>query len=195
MKKVLLLLLCVHTSIPLASQYKPLSAYADILYALIDKYVNTHSTTNSKNVVNFINSDDTKTTFGDAKAAAYTRETLLFATYQKALVQSEPLDVIIEGLHDVIAQEQIKHDAVFYGTFTTMAVTFLMILYQLRSAWVYYKYDNPLLMSMRGLPRTNTYSNTNGPFVMNAHSNTNTGNPTDPLLIQPQQQQYQQQHQ
>lgn len=164
-----------------ASEFKTLQAYGDTLYNLIAKYVQEHSTDNGDNVTTFIYSDDTKTIFGDALKAGYDRKMVIFQCYQAAFTVTEPNDAIINGLHGALARENKVNDAVTYGTFTTMGVSFLMILYQIRSAWVYYKYDNPLLMSMRGGRPIGTYSNTNGPFGVTA--NTRQGTPTEPLLV------------
>lgn len=139
MKKLFCLLLFVVPVWPLKEQYKPLDFYGSMLYQLILHYVEDHGTTNPANVVTFVNSDETKTAFGDAKTAGYSRKEVVFTTYQFAFTKTN--EVVIMGLRDVLAQEQAKEDAVYYGGFTNMGITGITTIGFVGYLWRYFRTD------------------------------------------------------
>jgi hypothetical protein len=168
----LLLLLSVHAVYPLGSQYKPLDFYGQMLFQLIYNYVNDHATSNPQNVVTFVNSDETKTAFGDAKTAGYSRKEVVFATYQFAFAKDN--EVIIMGLRDVLAQEQVRYDAAFYGSYVTMGITGVTLLGITRFLWRYLRTDKKAI---------DYYMANHHLYVRSGGTGTGTLSTTTPLLI------------
>lgn len=184
MKRCIFLIFWVQMLMPIADQYKKLSDYGTSLYNIVLDYAQTHSTHNAENITNFVDSDSTKVIFADAKKGGYSRSQVVFEAYQKSFDSpSEYYDVLVEGLHDAMVRDNMWSDASFYGVFANMGITGLLLLYIIRQAFVYFKYERPLLDSIRGGSYNSTRNpiTTNGPFAI-AHT-PNSLDPSAPLLL------------
>lgn len=127
------------------ANFKTLDAHSRIFYALLEDYITTHSTDNPQNVVEFINSDATKSVFSDALRAGYPRPQLLFATYQYSFTTNPVRDVIVNALNDVIVQSNRVTDAQFYTTWTLLGSTACILIYIGRSIYTFRKYEKPVI--------------------------------------------------
>jgi len=170
MKRTILLGACIVNC--LYAEYQSLSSYGQTLYNIIDDFVSTNSTQNSGDVTAFVQSEITQAVFSDAQISGYPKDKVIFETYQRSFVTIPRQDVIIIGLHDLINQGQGWANVQFYGTFVNMGMILSVIVYMVRTAWVYYKHDRPLLDTYRNTFRGTI--NTTGPF--------GTPTPGTPLL-------------
>lgn len=181
----LLVISCFWFFVSVQAEYKRLTDYDDILYSLINEYVTTNSTNSSADVVTYINSSATDTVFSDAKNAGYSRKQLIFAVYQSSFGVANPNKVIIDALHDVNAKENMMSDAVLYGSFANMGITFLSLMGLARFFWLYFRTDRKVLNYYR--QNAHRYQTGNG-----TNTNINTGsassiatNPSSPLVPEP----------
>lgn len=144
--KKLLLMLCVMGSVNGTElSYKTLDEYSQIFFALLQDYVTTHSTDNPQNVVDFVNSDKTKTNFSDASRSGYSRTQLLFQTYQYSFTTTPVVTVIVEALQICVMAEHQLEQAVFWTTWSMLGWSGITLIYMIRSTYRYFKRDNPLL--------------------------------------------------
>lgn len=154
------------------ADYKRLTDYQNILYGLIEHYVETNATSSAGAVLDFIYSDDTKTVFQDAKASGYTRKDLVFGTYQSSFGVTKPNTIIIKALHDAVERENVSYDAAFYGSYITMGSTGIIMIGMARYLWTYFKWDRPAI---------NYYRDNHHKYTM-TNTATNTATSTTPLL-------------
>lgn len=179
MKNYILLFLFVFISV--RADYKKLEAYGETLYNLIAEFVQTNSTSNPENVLNYINSDDTKTVFTDAATSTYSRKQVLFSAYQTSFSVGTPVKVIINGLHDALKQSDQVDQAVFYSVWTNLGTTGVLLIGLTRWIYVYVRFDKPVINWVRN-------QHASGRLEIRTNvTGTNTNNTTDttPLVYPP----------
>lgn len=149
--------------------YKLLTDYQDTLYQLILDHVDANKTTSSGAVLKFIYSDDTHVVFNDASASGYSRREVIMGTYQGSFL-NHPNKVIIQALHDAVLQENMAHDASYYGSFVALGVGGLIMIVLSRYFWTYFRHDRRALnfyranhhnYMLKGSDQRNTLTNTN----------------------------------
>ena len=138
-KLVLLFVVCSAQAL----EYKPLALHASALYNLVDAYVDKHSTELANNVFLYVNSAATQPVYVDARASGYDRATVNFAAYQLAYVSTPRVDVIVEGMHDVVEGDNKLKDATFYSTWTVTGVSTILTGCWIRDIYRYFKRHNP----------------------------------------------------
>jgi hypothetical protein len=183
---VLFTLLIPSISVATGSEYKRLTDYSDTLYGLIYDYISTNSTGSRQDVAMFINSPATNTVFSDAQRSGYSRQKLLFESYQNAFGTKNPNDAIIGGLHDVLEKENAMNNAVVYGSFANMGVTATMLLFLARQAYVYFRFDRPTLNFYRTHDHAYLRTTTGSLYApLGSGSNSSSIATSNPLIPEP----------
>ncbi len=162
-----------------SAEYKKLSDFGQTLYKLAEEYVQNNSTTSSQDVVNYLNSDATKTVFSDALNSGYPKDKVLFEAYQASFGVNPQVEAIVNGLHDVIKSHNTLTDALYYSSWANVGVTGTMMLGLIRWVYVYVRFDKPVLRWIRSQRSNNSLRFTTG------GTNTNTHDPNAPLVPEP----------
>lgn len=170
-------------SVSVRADYRRLTDYAQEFYARVATYVQENPTVSSADILSFINSSLDQAEFTDAKSSGYTREQLIFSTYQNSFGADNANPLIINALHDAYTKEKEPSKIAQYVSWITTGASGISLMYLAGFSYMYFKRDRKAINHYRNNAHAFVNQlrvNTNLPST-----NTNASTETNPLIPEP----------